>query len=174
MPIPYPVTQTKISTSLWGIPITDAVNANTTFAGNASPRLDAIEIITQNIGAYRIAADVAIPVATNTYLPWGTPLLHPEWISGSAIVVPTTGIWFAYFNVGLLTSYTGRIIIQINSSAGAIGYADISCAGYAASGIGGVRQLTAGQTITPFMWQAGPSANTIGKDKTSLVVIRLA
>lgn len=34
MPIQYPVTKTVISTSQWGIPITDAVNANTTAVAN--------------------------------------------------------------------------------------------------------------------------------------------
>lgn len=50
MPIPIPVTRTKITTGPWGIPITNEVNRLTTQSDSNKSRLDAIDPYTVDSG----------------------------------------------------------------------------------------------------------------------------
>jgi hypothetical protein len=71
MAIPYPVTQTKISTTQWGIPITDAVNKNATDIASNATAISNINAILANSPAVPVTLTfAALTLGNGTNQAW--------------------------------------------------------------------------------------------------------
>jgi hypothetical protein len=126
MAIPYPVTQTKISTTQWGIPITDAVNKNATDIANNATSIASNTAALLNSPAIPITLTLAALTLGN-----GT---NQAWLSRLSQGMVAIG---GKLTFGSSTAITGALAITLpyRALAPSSGGLFMSCAGTSYSGL---------------------------------------